>query len=491
MRIRSRVFLGILIVVGIGFAFLLNWMLDDVSPQYRKVTEEPLVDAARVLASVAAMTVRDGQIDAPLFRSVFKDAYSRSFTARIYDFVKSSVDFRVYITDVMGTVVFDSATGPEGEPGRDEGKDYSRWRDVYLTLRGAYGARSTRTHPDDPESSVMYVAAPIIVQGETVGVLSVGKPTRSATQLTNRAKRSILIAGTGTCLVVIIVGLAVSGMILRPIQRLTTYAEAVRDGKRVSLPPLGRSEMRTLGRAFEEMRDALEGKQYVESYVQHLTHEIKSPVAAIQGAAELLKEEMPGERRDKFLHNILSETQRIQTVIEKLLLLASLENRKAIQEASPLCLNDIVQEAADSLIPLLTAKDVSLDIRSDAAAPFQGEHFLVRHAVVNLLQNAVDFTPAGSTITVTVRRAQEAVELQVQDEGPGIPAYAQERVFERFYSLPRPDTGVKSSGLGLSLVREVALLHGGTIDLSNAPRQGAVARLVFPLRPAPAHPASV
>ena len=487
MKIRTRVFLGILFVVGMGFALLLNWLIDDVSPQYRKVTEEPLVDTARVLASVAAMTVQDGDVEVVLFRTIFDDVYSRSFTAQIYDFLKTSVDFHVYITDALGTVVFDSEFDPATQRGRDEGRDYSRWRDVYRTLKGTYGARSTRA-PHDPLSSVMYVAAPIHVQGEVVGVLSVGKPTYNATEFINATKRNIIIAGTLTCLGVIIVGLLVSGMLLRPIQRLTVYAQAVRDGKRVALPALGRSEVQSLGNAFEEMRDALEGKQYVESYVQHLTHEIKSPVAAIQGAAELLQEAMPTEQRDKFLHNILGETQRIQTVIEKLLLLASLENRKAIQEVGTVYLDEIVEEIAESLAPLLAAKEIILKIEYDSSPPFDGERFLIRQAVMNLMQNAVEFTPTGGKMTVWIEprsmddgSGRRSVELVVQDDGPGIPDYAQERVFERFYSLPRPDTGVKSSGLGLSLVREVAALHGGSVHLTNAMGSGVIARLIFPL----------
>ena len=129
MKIRTRVFLGILLVVGIGFALLLNWIIDDVSPQYRKVTEEPLVDTAQVLASVAAMTAQDGRVNVPLFRTIFEDVGARSFTAQIYDFLKIKVDFRVYITDTIGTVVFDSDFDPHLQRGRDEGQDYSRWRD--------------------------------------------------------------------------------------------------------------------------------------------------------------------------------------------------------------------------------------------------------------------------------------------------------------------------------------------------------------------------
>jgi two-component system sensor histidine kinase CreC len=325
--------------------------------------------------------------------------------------------------------------------------------------------------------------------GLLLGVLTVGKPLRNVNALVAYAKRKVLLAGISIGIAVLALGLVISGMILRPIRTLTAYAQAVRDGHRVTLPPLGRSEIGTLGAAFEAMCDALEGKQYVEHYVQTLTHEIKSPLAAIQGAAALLQEAMPPEHRQRFVHNIQLEARRIHTLIEKLLLLAALENRKAIDAVEVVPLGAIVQEVQDSLLPLITAKDLRLELHGEVCASFQGEPFLVRQAVANLLHNAVEFTPRAGRITLTVHRDAAAVTMTVHDSGPGIPAYAAARVFERFYSLPRPDTGKKSSGLGLSLVREVAVLHGGTVTLTNAPGGGAVARLSFPLIPpdAPRH----
>ena len=286
MKIRTRVFLGILIIAGIGFSFFVSWLVRDLEPQYRKITEEPLIDASRVLASLAAANSKNGKIDVKAFRRAFEDVGSRSFSARIYNHEKTDVDYRVYITDAKGMVLFDSR-------GADEGKYYGRWIDVSRTLRGKYGARSTRDDPDDPGTGVLYVASPIILNGEIAGVLSVGKPVRATSRFVEDTKRKIVIGGALVCLLVVLVGMIMSGTVTKPIQKLTEYASAVRDGKRMALPPLGKNEIGDLGKTFEEMRDALEGKQYVENYVQTLTHEIKSPLAAIQGGVELLKEGMP------------------------------------------------------------------------------------------------------------------------------------------------------------------------------------------------------
>ncbi len=478
MKIRTRIFLGVLAVVGIGFYLFVRWIAIDLEPQYRKTTEEPLVDSARILASLASSTARGGQVDVAAFRRALTDARSRPFSAAIFDHVKTEIDFRIYITDAKGTVLFDS------ESGESEGEDFSRWNDIYHALRGESGARTSQEDPDDPASKVMYVAAPIIVGEKTVGVLSVGKPTQTAKAFAMRSREKIFVGGVVMFSAILLVVVFLSAMISRPIRKLTDYARAVRDGKRAEMPRLGSGEAKELGAAFEEMRDALEGRQYVERYVQVLTHEIKGPLAAIRGAADLLHEEMAVEQRERFLANIRNESERVQMIIEKLLLLSSLETRKGLGPTERIDLREVADEAVRSLSSAIDRKQIRVDVRGQRGFPFDGDPFLVRHAVGNLLQNAVDFSPAGGEVTMEIAPGAGSVALSVRDRGPGIPAFAHDKVFDRFYSLQRPDTGKKSSGLGLSLVREIALLHRGSIDLSDAPGGGTAAVLRFPFRSA-------
>jgi two-component system sensor histidine kinase CreC len=259
-----------------------------------------------------------------------------------------------------------------------------------------------------------------------------------------------------------------------------TYVQTVGSGRRTSLPQLADDEIGQLGQAFEEMRVALEGKQYVENYVQTLTHEMKSPLAAIHGATELLGEEMPAERRSRFLANIESETGRLQQLIEKLLLLTSIENRRELQKVEEISLPTLVRQLVASFVLLCQARDVTLEIEGEPETPIRCEICLIEHAVANLLQNAIEFSPRGGVVKVAVMREGNAILLTVTDQGPGIPEYGLPRVFERFYSLKRPDTGKKSTGLGLSLVRETMLLHGGNATLENLAGGGAKATLIFP-----------
>jgi len=101
--------------------------------------------------------------------------------------------------------------------------------------------------------------------------------------------------------------------------------------------------------------------------------------------------------------------------------------------------------------------------------------------LTNLIQNALGFSPSGGTVTCTATGDDTQTQITVQDQGPGIPEFADQRIFERFFSLPRPDGTLKSTGLGLPLVHEIALLHGGAIRQENATESGALAILSIPL----------
>lgn len=475
MKIATRLILAFLLVIAAGFWCLVTWVRDDVKPRALESLEEPLVDTAWLLASLVSAQSGNEAIRTDGLRAACDRASRERFSATIHGTEKTRVDLRVYVTDVKGTVVFDS------DGGRDEGKDYSRWNDVYLTLNGRYGVRTTRVVPGDPSTSILYVAAPVRIGGRIAGVLTVCKPKGTVNAFIRNAKRKIVGAGVATGAAAALLGAVVLLAVTRPVRRLTRYVRAVRDGRPAAAPRLGGGEIGELGRAVEEMRDSLEGKKHVERYMQTLAHEVKSPITAALGAAELLEEEMPRERRARFIENIRAELTRIRDVVERLLQLSAIEARKTLDEAGEIDLAAIVADVAARLAPLLEAKGLSIAAETAGAPAVRGDRLLLAQAVENLIRNAIDFSPRGGTIRVLAARAGSFAEIAVEDEGPGIPAYAAGRVFDRFYSLPRPGTGRKSSGLGLSIVREIAALHGGAVSLDNRPAGGARAALRLPL----------
>jgi two-component system sensor histidine kinase CreC len=229
------------------------------------------------------------------------------------------------------------------------------------------------------------------------------------------------------------------------------------------------------------MRESLAGHGYVEQYVRALTHEIKSPISAIRGAAEIL--ETPGldeTQRAHFLANIQNETLRIQDLVDRMLELSELEVRRALPELGKVALGPILRTILEAQQPILAKKGLRTDLVAADDIVVQGDAFLLHLALSNLLKNAVEFSPQRGCIRVHCEREESQVRVSVEDEGPGIPDYAKPRIFERFYSLERPDTGRKSTGLGLNFVKEIAALHHGEVRIENRDEGGLRASFAVP-----------
>ena len=475
MNLSVRIFLGYFLLLGLAVWFVMRTFTAELVPGMRQSLEEVLVDSANLIAEVVRDEVASGTVQDGRFAEAMQAFVERRLEARIWFLKKRDPNLIVYITDKNGIVLYDSR-------GRDVGQDYSSWNDVYLTLRGEYGARTTRDDEGDPYSSVMYVAAPVRHAGEIIGVVTVAKPSVTVQPFVERAKRNIEEKGSLLLLGAVALGLLITWWLTFSIRKLTDYAQAVRSGKRVAIPRLHEKELAQLAGAMAAMRSELEGKDYVENYLHALTHELKSPLAAIRGAAELLDEEMPLADRQRFIGNIRNESQRLHQVVEQLLGLAAVEKRQGLEQVAPIDLGAMLRQLCADKQPLLQQKALQLKFDLADEITVQGERFLLQQALNNLIDNAIDFSPQGGEIAIGCRSVDGRCVITLTDQGPGIPDYAKARVFERFYSLPRPDGAARSSGLGLSLVREVAQLHGGEVTLQNRSEGGAVATLSLPLK---------
>lgn len=478
MRLGLRLFLGFFLIVGLAAFFVVRVFVDEVKPGVRQAMESTLVDTANVLAVMAAADLKAGRIGEGGFARHLEQASHRDPAARIWDVPKHGIDLRVTVTDARGIVVFDSR-------GQDLGRDNSRWNDVYRTLRGEYGARSSPESPGDESATVMHVAAPVFDpddSGRLIGVLTVARPNRSLEPFIEAGQRRMLGQGAWLIGLSALVGVLVTAWLSHRIGRLARYARAVAAGEPAPPPPSRRDEIGDLGQALEEMRRRLEGKAYVEQYVQSLTHEMKSPLAAIRGAAELLQEPLPEADRQRFARSILEQQGRLTETIDKLLALAEVEQHGWLQRREPVELGTLLEEVAAAAEPSLASAGVELQLElPPQPLRANGDRFLLRQALTNLVDNALAFAPRGSTVQLSLRVEAGQAVLRVLDRGPGVPDYALERVFERFYSLARPDGRARSSGLGLPFVREVARLHGGQARLANRDGGGAEAGLSLPL----------
>ena len=482
MKISLKIFLGYFLLVGLAAWFVLTIFVDEVKPGVRQAMEDTLVDTANVLAEFAANDVKTGNIQTGAFAQSLAQYKARATKASIWGVKKQAADYRVYITDVNGVVIFDSSNLALGQ-------DYSRWNDVYLTLRGKYGVRSSpMVAGDEKGDTVMYIAAPILDSNKPdgkniIGSLTVAKANRTLLPFIERAQHKIIRWGALLLVLSLIIGALFTWRFTRKINALREYAVKVAKGEKTTAPSSSNDELSELAKAMQSMRSELDGKQYIQENVQHLTHELKSPITAIQGAVELISPNMPPADQARFLAQIKAQVNRVQTIIQNMLGLASLEHQQQLQQVSNVNLHDLIQTQITHLSQKTHALEANIHAACREDVVISADSFLLGQAIYNLLENALDFSAKNSTIQVTVLEENQHLQIHVQDQGVGIPDYALDKIFDKFYSLPRPantkNANQKSTGLGLNFVQEVAKLHGGNVTLKNHADGGAIATLTI------------
>lgn len=462
--IRIWFFFGLIILLGLWFmSYTFN---QQVKPNVRQVVEDTLAENANIIAMLVAEDVYENKVGTAQFDEKIQKALNRKLNANIWQHNKKEINQQIYITDAKGTVIYDSQ-------GIATGQDYSRWNDVYLTLQGKYGVRSTRSYEGDPNSSTMFIAAPIYYQTaqnqqqKLIGVVSIGKPNSSVQPYIQRAEDQLLRQAAWITLLSLFLASLVAYWLKHSIDRVRKYAQALAP---VNQTPYFRSakELNQVAQAVENMREKLEDRAYVEHYVNTLTHELKSPLTAIQASAELLKEDLPLNDQQQFAQHIYAQSQRLKLLIDRMLLLTRLEKSKHQIELQNFNLSKLIQQVLDQQASQLQSKKIQCLLDIEANCMIHADRFWLQQTIANILDNALDFSAESSKILIQLhRQAHQSIQLQIFNEGEWIPEYALSQVFDTYFSLPRPITQQRSSGIGLSIVKQVIEQHHGQIQIQN------------------------
>ena len=218
-----------------------------------------------------------------------------------------------------------------------------------------------------------------------------------------------------------------------------------------------------------------------QRFIADAAHQLRTPIAGLKTQTELaLRESQPGNVHD-ILRQLLTATEQSTRLVNQLLSLARAE--PGARREHPIERLDLARLARDTTtewVPRALVRHIDLGYDSEGGTAWiEGDSFLVRDMLGNLLDNAIRYTQHGGQVTVRVTEGMDAVVLTVEDNGPGIPEQERERVFERFYRVL--GTGTEGCGLGLSIVREIALSHRAEVTLAaGAGGRGTVARVAFP-----------
>ncbi len=457
MRIRTKVLAVIVGLFLIGLITVLRLGEQELLPRYKEAVEDTLVDSSLYLSTLLQNScIENNRLQPQKVQSLFHSVSRNS--SQIYQKTKDQVEMHLYVTDDKGIVIYDSM-----DPS-NIGKDFSRWNDVYKTLRHQYGARSSRLAKDDPLSATLYVASPIKANETIVGVVSIGKPVKNFHAFISSAQKRLYTYTFLLFTFAVVVGFYLAYRIISPLEKLRTYLLSLGTTQPLPPPAARADEIGDLTNTFLKMKEQLEDKEYVEKFVHHFSHEIKSPLSAILGASEILQKDEPSNERLRLLKNINNEASRFKEIIDNLLEVASLEKRSQPLSMENFDLSLLIEEIVESYFTEIQHKELKLKIRIPENQLLTGNRFLVWRAFANLIKNAIDFSPKGATIQITFTDQNRLV---ITDEGTGLPPHVQKRLFEKFFSTERPDTKQKGTGLGLVFTKEVCDQHGWSLELKN------------------------
>jgi len=300
----------------------------------------------------------------------------------------------------------------------------------------------------------------------------------------------LLALGSGIILLVAWTGSGwLAKKVLTPIHALSTGAETMSEadlGKRFTLDS-PYQEFHRLTRAFNSVMDRFQRSGEIQrSFCDIAAHEMKTPLTILQGNLEvaLLKARTSEEYREALINN-LEQVGRLIALTRSLLTLAKFTSGKPPVQLVPLALEPMIQDMVDELTLLADDRRITLSFESQSVPPVLGDAQWLKQALINLLDNALHYTPSGGAVTVRLQACGEGVAVAVEDTGHGIEPEHLPHLFERFYRTDwarAKDSG--GTGLGLPIVKEIAEAHGGTISVTSQVDKGSV----FTLRlPAPTH----
>ena len=444
-----------------------------------------LVEVSSLMSRVASQNNKDGKIDLETFETLIVN-YLRSQRNTIDKNSPQKLEnLAIYVTDKDGLLVLDSRGLTLGKDMRDANEVESALSGVTdstsVVMEEAAGSKKARGAVIEYflKSRFLNASNPIYGNnGEIIGTVVVVAP------LIDLMGESYLLRFIFYIFVIsLLFGFLGSYRISRNINRIQKYTSNLFGGEDVLMPDLN-NQFNKLARTIRDARADVELKDDVEQYIDTLAHELRTPITGIQLTAENLLTPMSDKQRKRFVENILESNRHMDVLVNRLLELSRIERREALKNVEILNIKEAVNTVlnAPSRVKTILDKDLNIDIQISSNATLNGEKILLEQAIGNIVNNALDFSPASGKITMKASQTNSAISIIVLDDGPGIPPQVINKLFTRFFSVTRPDTGTRGNGLGLRFVRKIMKLHGGEVSLQNRfIQQGAEARLRFPL----------
>ena len=351
-------------------------------------------------------------------------------------------------------------------------------------------SESTRRVPLSNGSEMLIVSQVLQVPEGTRFLIETGAPMD---EVRNNLRRWLVMLLVG---LPVVAAIAIAGgyflikRALTPVDRIAASADRIGSHNLSERLPVEKTgdELERLSITLNHMIERLEEAfQHSRRFMADASHELRTPLTVLRGELESFVDEktLAPEFQER-LGSALEEVERLVNIVEGLFAISRLDAGEAQAEWVQFDLAALAAATADQMALLGEDKSIKVSCASAHSVWVAGDRARMKQVVVNLLDNAIKFTPAGGAVGLTVRQQDSKAVLEVADNGTGIPAEALPRIFERFYRVdPARQRELGGAGLGLSIVKSICLAHHGCVDAISTPGQGSLFRVELPLASTP------
>lgn len=449
---------GLLVILGLAFGAYCYWRLDHFLSVY--LTELFSHRAERIADTLLANIQRNGEV------YVGKEIEAR--------YAPEANDRFIRVTSSDGAVIYIS-----GEPNDQsfDPKEVPRPPEIRSVAA---------TRIEHAGRNNLLIATVEFTSHQQRYMVEVGGSTSPINDVLRRFLVSLFVGLIVVLVLAIWGGFMVIKWALAPVKKITSTAEEItlhHLDKRLPFVGTG-DEIASLSKTLNQMISRLdESFQSVSRFTADASHELRTPLTIIRGELEtsLLDESLSKNVRET-IYSLIEETDNLSKIVQCLLSLSRLDSGGAQMECVRLNLGDLVSTITDQMVPLAEEKHVMLTSQTHGLVEVEGDPARLKQVVVNLLDNAIKYTPEGGRVTVGVNVSDQQAQMEISDTGPGITPDDLPHVFERFFRADQVRLGsVEGAGLGLSIVQSICTAHGGLVKAENQTHGGCRFIVQLPL----------
>ncbi|WP_353894200.1 HAMP domain-containing sensor histidine kinase [Proteinivorax hydrogeniformans] len=385
------------------------------------------------------------------------------------------MEMRLLYTDTKGVVLMDSFDG-------------SHILGTTLTnsevSNALKGDSKTGTYYLSDAGWVKYVAVPVLKDGEVIGSIFTSSYVDDIKSAVIDVRIMIFTISIISVIVVIVLSIVISNSLLEPINNLTEGSKKMSMGLlNTRVPVRSNDEIGTLAQNFNSMAEQLEKNDENRlTFLADLSHDLKTPLASIKALAESLGEEESKETYQEFLKDIVTEIDRMNVTVSSLLEFNKVSNISTKVNKKNFIFSYLVDEAVNSIQPIADQKGIKIKFdNKELKEKIFGDREKLRQMILNLLDNAIKYSGENGIVEVKLKANRKEIILAIKDCGKGIPPEALPHLFDRFYRVDKArhkDTG--GNGIGLAIVKDVAQLHGGRVDVESRLETGTIFTIKLP-----------